>query len=109
MDSLNEILYGLHDNGINRSLAIMGGEPLCEENLFLTYLVVSTVKEKSPDTKIYIWTGYYFDHLPSNPKVQQILKLADVLIDGPFLEELRDTTLPLRGSSNQHIIDLTDY
>ena len=107
-DVLNHILNGLTANGISRSLAIMGGEPLCEENAFLTLLVVKTVKEKLPDTKIYIWTGYYLNELPSNPHIKQILKLADYLIDGPYKEDLRDITLPLRGSSNQNIIDLKE-
>lgn len=108
-DVLNEIVSALTANGIERSLAIMGGEPLCPENTFLTYLVMKTVKEKLPNTKIYIWTGYYYEDLIKHTdlRVSQILELADVLIDGPYVEELRDITLPMRGSSNQSIIDLT--
>lgn len=105
---LNRILDGLTANGVSRSLAIMGGEPLCEQNAFLTLLVVKTVKEKLPDTKIYIWTGYYYDKLPSDPHIKQILELADYLIDGPYREDLRDITLKMRGSSNQNIIDLKE-
>lgn len=60
---LNEIVESLSANGISRSLAIMGGEPLCEQNIFLTLLVVKTVKEKYPDIKIYIWSGYTYDYL----------------------------------------------
>ena len=56
-------LESLFANGISRSLAIMGGEPLCEQNIFLTLLVVKTVKEKYPDIKIYIWSGYTYDYL----------------------------------------------
>ena len=106
---LNEIMDALTANGITRSLAIMGGEPLCEENAFLTYLVVSNIKQKMPDIKIYLWTGYYHEELIRlhNPRVAQILELIDVLIDGPYVEELRDITLPMRGSSNQSIIELT--
>lgn len=108
-DTLDEILSALTANGIERSLAIMGGEPLCQENSFLTYLVIKTVKEKLPNTKIYVWTGYYFERLQemTNVRIQQILELTDVLIDGPYVERLRDITLPMRGSSNQSIIDLT--
>lgn len=108
-DTLDEILSALTANGIERSLAIMGGEPLCQENSFLTYLVIKTVKEKLPNTKIYVWTGYYFERLRemTNVRIQQILELTDVLIDGPYVEKLRDITLPMRGSSNQSIIDLT--
>lgn len=108
-DTLNEIISALSANGIKRSLAIMGGEPLCQDNTFLTYLVIKTVKEKLPNTKIYIWTGYYYEDLLKlhDPRVAQILELTDVLIDGPYVEALRDITLPMRGSSNQSIIDLT--
>jgi anaerobic ribonucleoside-triphosphate reductase activating protein len=108
-DTLNDIITALTANGIERSLAVMGGEPLCQENSFLTYLVIKTVKEKLPNTKVYIWTGYYYEDLlqKHDPRIAQILELTDVLIDGPYVEKLRDITLPMRGSSNQSIIDLT--
>ena len=108
-DTLNDIITALTANGIERSLAVMGGEPLCQENSFLTYLVIKTVKEKLPNTKVYIWTGYYYEDLlkKHDPRIAQILELTNVLIDGPYVEKLRDITLPMRGSSNQSIIDLT--
>ena len=83
----------------------MGGEPLCTENQLLTYLVVSSVKKLLPETKIYIWTGYYYEQL-TDPLVQEILSYTDCIIDGPYIEEERDITLPMRGSRNQRIIDL---
>lgn len=85
----------------------MGGEPLCPENEFLTHLVISSVKEKLPNTKVYIWTGYTYEELlRSGGRIAQIFELTDYLIDGPYIESLRDITLPMRGSSNQHIINL---
>ena len=109
-DVLNDIAESLFANGISRSLAIMGGEPLCEQNIFLTLLVVKTIKEKYPDVKIYIWSGYTYDylmsHITTNLHLKQVLDYADFLIDGPYIEELRDISLPMRGSSNQKIIDL---
>ena len=106
---LDDIVNALVANGIKRSLCIMGGEPLCEENIFLTLLVISNVKEKLPDIKVYIWTGFLYENLLKNsdPHLQKILEIADVLIDGPYIESLRDITLPMRGSSNQRIINLT--
>jgi anaerobic ribonucleoside-triphosphate reductase activating protein len=108
-DVLNEIIEALTANGINRSLAIQGGEPLCPQNEFLTLLVITNVKEKLPGTKIYIWTGFYYEDLLKNPSphLQKILEQTNVLIDGPYVQSLRDITLPLRGSSNQSIINLT--
>ena len=107
-DTLKEIFEAIEANGLRRSFCILGGEPLCEQNLFLTYLVLREVKNKYPDIKVYIWTGYYYNELlkMTNPKVKMILELTDVLVDGPFIQAQRDVTLPLRGSSNQSIIDL---
>lgn len=110
-DVLNEVIDALTANGVERSLSILGGEPLCEENVFLTLLLIKTVKERLPNTKIYIWTGYYYDELikrNSDSHLKTILSLADYLIDGPYIQNLRDITLPMRGSSNQTIIDLKE-
>lgn len=106
---LNEIIEALGANGIERNFCVMGGEPLCEENEFLTLLVLKTVKEKKPNTKVYLWTGYYYeDLLKRSDHIPQILDLVDVLIDGPYIEEKRDLTLQMRGSSNQSIISLKE-
>lgn len=106
--TLDEIIKGLTAQGIQRNLCIMGGEPLCEENAFLTDLVIREVKRKVPEAKIYVWTGYTYEDLihQSQPHVRNVLELADVLIDGPYIEAERDVTLNLRGSRNQRIIDL---
>ena len=87
----------------------MGGEPLCPENQFLTYLVISTIKEKFPSVKVYIWTGYNLDDLKKTGiRIPQILELTEAVIDGPFILEQRDITLPMRGSRNQRIIYMKD-
>ena len=88
----------------------MGGEPLCDENLFLSYLLIATIKERLPETPIYIWSGYTFEELieKNNNKINQILSMSDVLIDGKYIQEQRDITLAMRGSKNQKIIDLKD-
>ena len=105
---LEEIYDALRANKVARSFCIMGGEPLCEENLFLTLLVLKEVRQHFPQVKTYLWTGYYYNDLirKSSPYIAQILDLVDVLIDGPYIESKRDITLPLRGSSNQSIINL---
>lgn len=55
-----------------------------------------------------MYSGWTYEQLLKNPDpdVHQLLELADYLVDGPYLEELRDLTLHFRGSSNQRIIDL---
>ena len=105
-DTMDEIIAALTANGVKRSLSILGGEPLCEQNQFLTMLVIKTVKEHLPDTDVYIWTGYYYDDLPRTPYISQILSMTKCLTDGPYEEDKRDITLKMRGSSNQNIIYL---
>ena len=109
-ETLNRILNGLIANGIQRTFCIMGGEPLCPENIPLVTYIITKVKEKYPDIKIYIWSGYIYEDLlklaESNSNLNYILKTADVLIDGPYIESERDITLPMRGSRNQRIINL---
>ena len=107
-DTLKHIINALTANGIKRHLSILGGEPLHPNNLFLTQLIISTVKQELPETKIYIWTGYTIEELrkSTSKALQYILSTADVLIDGPYIEAERDITLPMRGSRNQRIIPL---
>jgi anaerobic ribonucleoside-triphosphate reductase activating protein len=107
-DILNEIIDALQANNIKRSLCIMGGEPLCLENEFLTCMVIKHVKERLPDVPVYIWTGYTYEQIlsSSNPRLKAILELTDYIIDGPYIEAERDITLPMRGSRNQRVIKI---
>ena len=107
---LEDIVNALGANGVERSFCIMGGEPMCSENQLLTYMTIWYVKEHAPDTKIYLWTGYYYDELlkMTDPKVSAILSMIDYVIDGPYIESMRDLSLPMRGSSNQSIIELKE-
>lgn len=108
-NTINEIIEALTANGVKRSLAIQGGEPLHPDNQFLTLLVIRNIKEQLPDTEVYIWTGYYFDDIPETPYLSQILNMTKCIIDGPYIEAERDITLPMRGSSNQNIIYLDNH
>ena len=106
---IQEIAEALTANGIKRNLCIMGGEPLCPENEFLTMLLIIEIRKIIPDIQIYIWTGYTIEELLCRgPKINYILNHIDYLIDGPYVEELRDITLPMRGISNQSIINIKE-
>lgn len=106
-DTLNNLFKALKANGINRNLSILGGEPLCPENIPVTKYVIQQVKEKYPETKIYLWSGYYYDELIKNKEIkEEIFPYLDILVDGPYINSQRDITLKWRGSSNQNIIYL---
>lgn len=106
---ISELEDLLTKNNIHRDLCIQGGEPLCEQNAYYTYFIISEIKKSLPNTKIYVWSGYTYEELLSNRNIyiQKVLKNSDVLIAGPYVEAERDVTLPLRGSRNQEIIYLT--
>lgn len=109
--TLEELKKAISANGIQRSLSLLGGEPLCPENLFLTTLVIREIKQVYPNIKIYIWSGYTLEELEkiSNPHLKYILETADYLIDGPYIAEQRDITLHLKGSKNQNVWDLKQH
>lgn len=109
--TLNDLIEALEANNIHRDLCIMGGEPLCPDNQFLTLMIVNEVIEKLPKTKIYIWTGYTLAELQKSSnlqRIQQILSKCEMIIDGRFIESERDITLHMRGSANQNIIKCED-
>ena len=108
-ETLDSIIKGISANGISRNLCIMGGEPLCAENAFLTTLIIKEVKKVYPNIHIFVWTGYTYEdlkHSPPHAQIEYILNNITALIDGPYIEKLRDTTLQMRGSSNQRILSM---
>jgi anaerobic ribonucleoside-triphosphate reductase activating protein len=87
-------------------LSILGGEPLSKlsDNRKVTIDFAKEVKEKFPIKNIALWTGYTIEEIKNDNSMKDILKYIDVLIDGPFIEELKDLSIPFRGSSNQRIL-----
>lgn len=106
-DLINHIIKLITANEIQRNLSILGGEPLntYEKRDFIR-LLVKIVKQKFPDIKIYLWTGYTYNQLTEMEDIGYILQNIDYLIEGPFKSEERDITLKWRGSRNQNIINM---
>lgn len=103
---IERVIELLGENGINRALSILGGEPMAEYNIPIILPLVRKVKEESPETTIYLWSGYTYEDLLERPDAADVLSYVDILIDGPFVLENRDITLPLRGSPNQRVVDV---
>lgn len=84
-------------------LSILGGEPLHPKNVAGTTRVAKAFKEKYPNKTIWIWSGFtYEDYL----KDLNVLNYVDVIVDGQFVDELRNPNLRWKGSSNQRVIDI---
>lgn len=105
---IQKIILALNANGVMRKLCILGGEPLHPMNVPMTEYLIKRCKEVFHNLEIYIWSGYDYEMLKNRKECNYILNTATCLIDGLFVEELRDTTLPMRGSSNQNIIMLKE-
>lgn len=96
------IEFGKDENVSGYSL--LGGEVLqqCPRTI---YNLVKRIKEETGKS-IWLWTGYKFEDIPKSHL--NILQYIDILIDGQFVEELKDLKLRWRGSSNQRIIDVQE-
>lgn len=97
----DEIIEALRPSWI-QGLSILGGEPTEEENAAVLIPFLKRVRAALPDKDIWLYSGYTYEAL----RDKEILTLADVLVDGPFLLEQKDAGLAFRGSRNQRIIDL---
>lgn len=105
-DYIEKILKLINKNNIYRDLSILGGEPLCKENINIVLSLAKKYKKEFPKHRLFIWTGGIFEDLKKDLDVLEILKLTDILVDGEFQLAHRDISLPLRGSPNQRIIDV---
>jgi len=106
-DIRGQIIKAISENGITRNFSILGGEPLCKENIEEIDNIITSVRTAYPHIKIFVWTGYVLEELKekNNEIINHILSQIDVLIDGPFIEAEQDITLELRGSKNQRILN----
>ena len=106
-DIINHVLNALKANEIQRNFSILGGEPMCEQNVDFINLLLYWVKKTYPNIKIYLWSGYTLEQLQKmsklNNKINLILDKIDMLAAGPFIITERDITLPFVGSRNQKV------
>ena len=91
---------------------MLGGEPFEPENQRALVPFLRRVRQTYPDKTIWCFSGFTYEELTTDgthPRCEvtdEMLSLLDVLVDGRFVEELKDISLRFRGSSNQRLIDL---
>ena len=92
-------------------LSILGGDPLCQDDMGLITLNFLAHKVHSLGKTVWLWTGFKWEdfNFTNNFSLQSLLLSAcDVVVDGPFIEAEKDLTLAFRGSRNQRIIDVRE-
>ena len=104
-ETMQELLYDLSKPYI-KGCTLSGGHPLDPHNAPKVLEIVKRVKMVFPNKDIWIYSGYVWEDIIQNDTLKEILKYTDVLVDGAYIDELRDISLAFRGSSNQRIIDV---
>ena len=99
---IEEIIALAKDDYIT-GLSILGGEPMHPKNIEATTKLARRFKEVYPNKTIWSWSGFLFDEYI---KKHDVVNYIDVIVDGLFVEELRNPNLKWRGSSNQRVIDV---
>ena len=99
-----------------QDLTLSGSHPLEHENLPEVYRIINEFREKFQDKDIWLYTGYTLTINDFDTSVDvcfdnglltnHILAMCDVVVDGPYIDSMRDITLPFRGSTNQRLIDV---
>lgn len=110
---MDKILKELGEGYIT-GLSLLGGEPLEPQNQEALYPFIKEVKKRYPNKTIWCYTGFILDESTgalqekhkNTPYTKELISLFDVLVDGPFVEELKDIRLKFRGSANQRLIDV---
>lgn len=100
-------------------ITFSGGDPLHKNNIIEVNNIIQEIKKQFPNKTIWLYTGYTWEELSPNTLIKgideestihnvraNIIKSCDVVVDGPYIDDLRDITLKWRGSSNQRVIDV---
>ena len=101
-------------------ITFSGGDPLASNNLFNIYNLMKEIKSEFPQKTIWLYTGYTWEQImypvvtndfniekrATDQMREQIVSYCDVVVDGEYVDELRDITLHWCGSSNQRVIDV---
>ena len=89
-------------------LTFLGGEPMEPGHQEYVWKLISRVRSELPDKNIWLYSGWTLEELRAmqTPYVKQIRSSVDVLVDGRFVQALKDPDIAFRGSSNQRVIDM---
>ena len=85
-------------------ITFSGGDPMHPVNRADVRELMQEIREKYPTKTIWMYTGYDWEYV----KTREVARWIDVLVDGPYKKDLRDTQLHWRGSSNQHVIEVPE-
>jgi anaerobic ribonucleoside-triphosphate reductase activating protein len=110
-EEMNKLLNEAQKSYIT-GITLLGGEPMDPRNQKGLLPYVKKFKELCPEKTVWCYTGFSFEDVMKMYETQDVTKellpLLDILVDGKFINELKDPRLVFRGSSNQRIIDVQE-
>lgn len=115
-NEVNNILIDLLKRDYVTRFSILGGEPLYIKNLETVEKLIDEIRISFPNKTIWLYTGYTWEYIFENKSDaplenlirQRIISMCDVVIDGEYIDRLRDISLHWRGSSNQRVINVKE-
>lgn len=119
-DKTQKLFFDLINHPYITRVSFLGGSPLIDENVITINNLICQIKDVFPDKKIWLYTGFLYEDIV-NTKItsdlkdkENLLKFSrrqavsncDVIVDGPYIDSLKDVNLKFCGSSNQRVIDV---
>ena len=107
-EDLEEVIEYLNHSYVS-GITFSGGHPLEKYNLDYVICTILEIRKRCPGKTVWLYTGWtldYMDIFDSSSKISECVSMCDVVVDGPYIEEQRNISLPYCGSSNQRIIDI---
>lgn len=106
-------IAGMLEKSCVDGLSILGGEPLCQDEKGIKWLLYLAVTAHRLNKSVWLWTGYRWEDIPHitddirlQLQILNLIEMCDIVIDGPYVQELSSPSLVWRGSSNQRVIDV---
>jgi anaerobic ribonucleoside-triphosphate reductase activating protein len=104
-DDLLELMAEVNKRHV-AGLTISGGDPLHPDNWETVHKICKDIKNQFPRKTIWVYTGYEWEDVVGDLCFSDFSKYVDVIVDGEFIEELKDVNYPWAGSTNQRVIDV---
>ena len=103
-DEIYNLIKKIKNNPMISGITLCGGDPFCSAKEVSNFCNI--VKQELPNLNIWAYSGFTYEEILNDTEMTNLLNYCDVLIDGPFIESLKDLPLKYCGSSNQRIIDV---
>lgn len=107
-EEINKVLQLLKNSPYIKGVSFLGGEPFAPYNIYKLTQLLEEIKWIRPNAIISVWTGYKIEEIIEKKLDRTHLNMIEYIVDGQFIESLKDKRLKFRGSSNQRIFHNVD-